>query len=83
MKPTGFARIARVTTLVVLTLSLAASTTGCLGARLRDRYRANEGSFSDAPSLPKADFGRAKAPMQQTGTDRRAREIEASLGVGN
>jgi hypothetical protein len=62
---------------------MAMATTGCVGARLRDRMRANEGSFSDAPSLPKADFGREKAPMKQTGTDRRAREIEASLGVGD
>lgn len=74
--------IARCAALAVVTAATLFPCTGCIGLRIRDRMRANEGAFSDAPALPKADFGREKAPMKSTGTDRRSREIEASLGVG-
>ncbi len=69
-----------------LALALTSASTGCLGRRigshLMQEYRSNEGSFSEAPALPKADFGRPKSELKGTGSDKRAREIEASLGVG-
>lgn len=75
----------RVAVSLVLLLAIGTST-GCLGMRvrnhMRDQFRKNEGSFSEAPSLPKADFGRERSEVKSTGTDRRSREIEASLGVG-
>jgi hypothetical protein len=75
----------RFVVLFVMLLGIGTST-GCLGMRLtnhvRDQMRKNEGSFSDSPSMPKADFGREKSELKSTGSDRRAREIEASLGVG-
>jgi hypothetical protein len=72
--------------LLLFTLIALVSTTGCLGRRigahLMNEYRSNEGSFNDAPSLPKADFGRPPSELKSTGTDKRSREIERSLGVG-
>jgi hypothetical protein len=71
----------------LLLLLGVANAAGCFGIRparhLRDQWRENNNSdFSDSPSLPKAEFGREKSGMPATGSDRRAREIEESLGVG-
>jgi hypothetical protein len=85
MKPTFVTPLRHRWMLALSLLVLICTSVGCLGMRLRDRVRdrlSGEDSLSEAPSLPKAEFGRQKSPMQQMGTDRRSREIEASLGVG-